>query len=186
MEMVDGNKPLMKMDQSLPLCPPRETASLMSKVSRWMILLSPATMDRENTRVNFKWFSVKLLMYSLCNFGPFAIVNLVSYLTGLNAQLSDLNPAKSKNIIDTGSELASMAVAVSASVFPFLFASGIPSISGLALTRDLASPKYGKVFIFGSLLAYVGMSFGKLWGFRQYTNSLPLSNLIQKYDLIYF
>ena len=169
----------MRKDQSLPPCPPRENSSLMSRVSRLMILLSPATTDREKTRVNFKWFSVKLFLYSLCYFGLFAIVNLVSYLTGLNDQLSDLNPFKSKNIIDAGSELASMAVAVSAFVFPFLFASGIPSISGLALTKDLASPKYGKVYIFGSLLAYMGMFFGKLWGFRIYTNSLPFSNLIQ-------
>ena len=162
MVLIDGNDPLMEMVPDLSLSPPKERSSLMSSLSRLMILLSPATTDKENTRVNFKWFSVKVFVYTICNFGPFAGTNLISYFTGFNDQLSGLNPATSKNIIDIGSELASMAVAVSASVFPFLFASGIPSISGLALSRDLTGPKYGLVFVFGSLLAYVGMFLGKL------------------------
>ena len=110
---MEDNKPRMKMDQDLPLSPARQKTSLMPKVS-----LSPATTDMENTRVKFKWFSAKSLVHCLCNFGPFAGANLVGYLTGSNDQLSVLNPPKSQNIIDTGSEVASFAVAVSVSVFP--------------------------------------------------------------------
>ena len=146
---MEDNKPRMKMDQDLPLSPARQKTSLMPKVS-----LSPATTNMENTRVKFKWFSAKSLVHCLCNFGPFAGANLVGYLTGFNDQMSVLNPPKSQNIIDTGSELASFAVAVSASVFPFLFASGIPSFSGLARTGDLASPKYDKGFTFGRLRSW--------------------------------
>ena len=152
------------MVQVLPVSPPEKKTSLMSKLSRLMILLSPATYHRENAMVNFNWFSVKTLVYVLCLFGPFAVVDLIGYKTGFHQQMFSLD--QTKNIIDTGSQVAGFAMMVASSALPFLFASGIPSVTELALRSNLAHPKYGLVFIFGSLLATVYVFLG------EYTNNI--------------
>ena len=115
-----------------------------------MIKLSPATTDREKTLVKFKWISTKTLLFFLCYMGLGGGVTLVSYLTGFTNQMSKVH--KTKNIIDTGSLFASFAVLAASNTLPFFFASGIPTISGLAFAKDLTIPKYGSVFILGSLL----------------------------------
>ena len=145
-----GKEARLRMVQVLPLSPPRGERSLMSSLSRLMILLSQATTDTEKTRVNFKWLSMKTFVFSLFYFGFGASSNLVAYLTGFTDQMSSLDPTK--NIIDVGSQFASFVVLGASQTFPFFFTSGIPSISGLALAKDLTTPKYGLVFILGSLL----------------------------------
>ena len=115
-----------------------------------MIKLSPATTDRENTRVDFKWFSLKTLLFSLFYFGLGAGASLVAYFTGFSKQMSE---EKNKNVIDTGTKVSNFAVAAASLTLPFLIASGIPSISGLALAKDLTFPSYGLVFILGSLIS---------------------------------
>ena len=122
----------------------------MSSLSRLMILLSPATTDKENTRVNFKWFSMKTLVFSLCYIGLGAAPFLVSSLTGFT---SHLVLDQTKNIIDTGSQFATLAALSTYSTFPFVLTTGVPAISGLALAKDLTSPKYGLIFILGIILA---------------------------------
>ena len=77
----------------------------------------------------------------------------MAYLTGFTDQMSSLDPTK--NIIDVGSQFASFVVLGASQSFPFFFFSGIPSIFGLALAKDLTIPKYGLVFILGSLLTTV-------------------------------
>ena len=146
------------MVQILPLSPPDEKTRLMWKLSRMMILLSPATTDRGNTRVNFKWLSWKTLVFTLCYVGLLAAANLVNFLTGFNSQIYSLD--QTTNIIDTGSEFAHLAVRVATITLPFIFASGLPFISGLALKKDLTSPNIGLVFILGSLLNMFAELFG--------------------------
>ena len=157
------------MVQVIPLSPPEEKTSLMSKLSRLMILLSPATYDRENAKVNFKWFSVKTSLYVLCFFGPFLVVDLIGYLTGFHQQILSLDPTK--NIIDIGSQVAAFAMLIASSALPFLFGSGIPSVTELALRSDLAHPKYGLLFIFGSLLSTVYVILG------EYTNIIWMHSI---------
>ena len=148
---LQGKGPRLRMVQVFPLSPSKEKTSLMSKLSKLMILLSPATTDRLKSRVNFKWFSIKTLVFSLCYYGLGAGANVVGYLTGFTNQMSSLDLG-TKNIIDTGTLFATLAVMVASQTFPFFFASGIPSISGLALAKDLTIPKYGLLLILGSIL----------------------------------
>ena len=147
------------MVQVLPVSPPREKPSLMSKFSRLMIKVSPATTDRGNTRVNFKKLSLKTVVFSILYLGFLPASNLVNYLTGFTDQLSLV---KAKSIIDTGSQFANLAVITASMSLPFFFASGIPSISRLALAKDLTCPKYGLVFILGSLLYGIALILGNI------------------------
>ena len=147
------------MVRILPVFPPREKASLMSSLSRLVILLSPATTDRGNNRLSFKWLSMKTLVFSLCYFGLGFGAYLVSYLTGFMDQMS---LGKTGSIIETGSKLASGAVMAATYTLPFILASGIPSISELALAEDLTCPKYGLSFILGSLLHAIASIFGNI------------------------
>ena len=50
-------------------------------------------------------------------------------------------------------KVSNFAVVAASLTLPFLIASGIPSISGLALAKDLTFPSYGLVFILGSLIS---------------------------------
>ena len=153
-----SKEPRLRMVQILPVSPQREKTTLMSSLSRLMILLSPATTDSENKRVNFKWLSMKTLMFSLGFFGLGTAANIIAYMTGFTSELSMDN---TKSIIDIGSQIASLAVMAATTAFPFLFASGIPSISKLALAKDMTSSKYGLVFILGSLLGFLSGNLGK-------------------------
>ena len=153
-----GKEARLVMVRDLPQSPPRGKSSLMSSLSRLMILLSPATTDRGKTRVNFRWLSWKTLLFALGYFGLGFATSLVSYLTGFTDQLS---LDKTKNIIDTGSQIASFAVLFATNTLPFLLASGIPSISRLALAKEMTSPKYGLVFVLGSLLYTTSLILGK-------------------------
>ena len=159
-----------------PLFPPRETPSLMSSLSQLIILLSPATIDRQNSRINFKWVSRKALVFCLCFFGLFLGVNLFGHLTGFYQHLSTLNQLESRNIIDYGSILASFAMMPAQSAFPFFFASGSPFISELAMTSDLMWPNHGLLYTGGSLLAasyiYLGKAGSKIAGPNQ--SNVPL------------
>ena len=149
------------MVQVLPVSPLKETPSLMSSLSQLIILLSPATIDRQNSRLNFKWISRKTLVFGLCFFGPFLGVNLFGYLTGFYQHLSSLNQLESRNIIDYGSILASFAMMPAQSAFPFFFASGAPFITEVAMTSDLRWPNHGLLYTCGSLLAASYMYLGK-------------------------
>ena len=120
-----------------------------------MIKLSPATTDKENTMVNSKLMCRKALVFSICYFG---------LGSGGGHQSND----QSKNIINTGFQFASAAVLLAPNTLPIVLASGVwslesgvPCISGLALAKDLTSPKYGNVFIFGSLLYAIALTLGK-------------------------
>ena len=157
-QVPQGKIPSMRMARVLPVSPPDKKTMLMSKLSQLIIKLSPATTDRGNTRVNFKWLSMKTLVFSFCYFGFGFGGALVGYLTGFTSQMS-LNLTKS--IIDTGSLMASGVVLLATNTLPFLLASGIPSIHELALAKDLTCPKYGLVFIFGSLLYTIALILGK-------------------------
>ena len=165
------------MAKVLPLSPPTGETSLMSSLSRLMILLSPATTDREKTMVNFKWLSRKTFVFSLFYFGFGAASNLVAYLTGFTDQMTSLDATK--NIIDTGSQFVSFAILVACQTFPYFFASGIPSISGLALAKDLSSPKYGLVFIFGTLLNTLAAIPGNFLTQPKYPHNYGMAELIQ-------
>ena len=147
-QFPQGNGPRLRMVWISNIYCVKDKPSLM--FSRMMILITPATTDREYTRVSFKWFSWKTLMFSLCYFGLGAVPHLVSYLTGLTSQMSSLD--QTGNVIDTGSQFANIASIVASQTFPFFLASGIPSISQLALAKDFTIPKYGLVFILGRLL----------------------------------
>ena len=98
-------------------------------------------------------------MFSICYFGLATAPHLVGYLTGFTNQLS---LGKTKTIIDAGSQIASAAVNGATMILPFLLASGIPSIPGLALAKDLTCPKYGLVFILGSLLYAIAFILGNI------------------------
>ena len=68
--------------------PIKDKRSLMSSLSRLMILLSPATTDMGKTRLNIKWLSLKTSVFSICYFGLLIGTNLIGYLTGFISQLS--------------------------------------------------------------------------------------------------
>ena len=155
------SSPGLIMVQVLPMPPPKERTSPMSSLSRLMILLSPATTDRDNSRVYFKWLSLKTFVFGLCFFGLFLGVDLFGYQTGFYKHISSLNQVEGRNIIDYGSQLASFAMMPAQSALPFFFASGTPSISQLALTSDLRWPNYGLMYICGSLLAASYVILGK-------------------------
>ena len=97
-------------------------------------------------------------MFSLCYFGIGFSSNLVVYLTGFADQMSSLG--ETKNIVDTGSQIASFSVLLASNTVPFLLATGIPCVSELALAKDLSFPKYGLVLILGSLLYTVSLILG--------------------------
>lgn len=137
--------------------PVKEKTTWMSSLSQLMILLSPASTDKGNTGLNFKWLSWKTLLFSLGYFGLGSASSFVQKLTGFSDQLSF---GETKSIIDRGSQFANFAVLAAIFTLPFFFTSGVPSVSGHALAKDLTSPKYGLVFSLGGLLNSIASILG--------------------------
>ena len=132
----------------------------MSKLSRIMIRLSPATWNKSQSRVQLKMCSVKGLTFSLCFFGPFIALNIMMNTV---FDMSDVMKSQSANlnIVDALSSIFTFAIPGFVFVIPFLLFSGIPVISSLVLASDHKWPKYGLTLVAGTMVGIASTLFGK-------------------------
>ena len=135
----------------LPVRSMEERCTWMSKLSRIMIRLSPATWDKAHTRVQLKMCSVKALTFSSCFFGPLIVLNIMMFTF---FDMSDVFTSQTAkwNIVDALSSFFTDAFMGIVILIPFTLFSGIPIISGLVSASDHKCLKYGLVMVAGTMV----------------------------------
>ena len=139
--------------------PLQEETSWMSRMSKILIKLSPATSDKQFTQIGFRILSVKTLLFCIGYFGPMIASMIMMHIMGISGKVAE--QYMKGNIMEMLSNSASMGSTIFLEFFPFVFASGLPSISSLATDLELPWPKYGTQILVGGILLIASVSVGK-------------------------
>ena len=153
-----------KTSPVLSLLPEEDRLSWMSRLSRIIVILTPASMDvwvaiilwliwgsicllsfRARREITFKLLSVKTLIHCIWYFAPIAAIFFLYNMEIMqDAKKLSQEALAEKNLIDQLSQHTMFSFGGLFVLHPFLIASGLPNISELALATDLRFPKYGK------------------------------------------
>ena len=145
------------------LLPEEDRLSWMSRLSRIIVILTPASMDvwvaiilwmiwgicllsfRARREITFKLLSLKTLIHCIWYFAPIAAIFFLYNMEIMqDAKRLSKEALAEKNLIDQLSQYTMFSFGSLFVFYPFLIASGLPNISELALATDLRFPKYGK------------------------------------------
>ena len=139
--------------------PLQDETSWMSRMSKLVIKLSPATSDKNFTRIGFRILSVKTLLFCIGYFGPTLASLILMDIMGISDKVAE--QYMKGNTMEILSIFASMGSTIFLEFFPFVFASGLPFISSLATDLELPWPKYGTQVLVGGILLIASISVGK-------------------------
>ena len=130
--------------------PSRGGVTWMAGVTRFLLLLTPATIHSNYTTVAFRLCSVKTLVYCVCYFGLVVALWVIATSFDININISEKNTAE-MNFVDISSQIPLWVMAVNYMLTPFLVAAGMPSIPHLVLAADIKWPKYGMMVVCSTL-----------------------------------
>ena len=128
----------------------KKKVSWMSWMSRIFIILTPASVNKTNTKVTYSFWSKKSLFFCLAYFGLLSVAEYLRNLTMISEFKFSMSITNLFTLASVGAAGFGMAL------LPFFFASGIPLISKLALDPDLSWPKYGLFAVTANIFAMAG------------------------------
>ena len=139
--------------------PLQDETSCMSRMSKIVTKLSPATSDKQFTQIGFRIISLTTLLFCIGYLGPMIASMILMDILGISGKVTE--QFMKGNTMEMLSHSSSMGSTIFLAFFPFVFASGLPSISSLATDLELPWPKYGTQILVGGILLIASVSVGK-------------------------